>query len=96
MRLSELTVDSILSYVRADDTAENRTYIDGIVLPASKRFVASYTGRSLEELDEYEDITIAVLCICADMFDVRAYTMTGIQVNPTVVQILGAHCTNFL
>lgn len=96
MKLSELTVDRVLSHVRADDTSENRAYLEDIALPAAKAYVSGYTGRDLEDLDHYEDITLAVLCLIADMFDVRAYTMNGIQVNPTVVQILGSHCTNFL
>ena len=96
MRLSELTVDRVLSHVRADDTSENRAYLEDIALPAAKSFVSAYTGRELEDLDQYEDITIAVLCLIADMFDVRAYTMNGIQKNPTVEQILGSHCSNFI
>ena len=96
MKLSELTVDRVMSHVRADDTSDNRAYLADIVLPAAKIFAVSYTCRSIEDLDQYEDITVAVLCICADMFDVRAYTMTGIQINPTVDQILGSHSTNFL
>ena len=96
MKQSKITANDVLSYIRADETAENTAYIENIALPAAKSHVEHYTGRSLDDLEQYEDITIAVLAICDDMFDVRAYTMTGIQVNPTVVQILGSHCTNFL
>ena len=96
MKLSQLTANDVLSYIRADESSENAAYIENIALPAAKSHVEHYTGRSLDDLEQYEDITIAVLAICADMFDVRAYTMTGIQINPTVVQILGSHCTNFL
>lgn len=95
MKLSQLTTNSVLSYIRADETAENTAYITDIALPAAKSYITSYTGRTLGDLDQYEDVTIAAMAICADMFDVRAYTMTGIQVNPTVAQILGSHCTNF-
>ena len=96
MKLSELTTDRVLSQIRADDTAENRAYVEDIVLPAAKAHCLARTDRTLEELDQWDDVVIAVLCICADMFDVRAYTMNGIQLNPTVEQILHSHSRNFL
>ena len=59
-------------------------------------YCTGYTGLTKEELDNYEDITIAVLTLISDMWDNRAMTVERSNVNRVVDSILGMHCINLL
>lgn len=48
------------------------------------------------DMDNYPDITIAVLALIADMWDNREYTATTDKVNPVVNTILGFYPSNLL
>lgn len=94
MLVSELTVDNLKNYLRVDTDIDDTLL--AVILPASKRFCAQYTGLALEDLDEYEDMPLAVLAVAADMYEVRQVTLNGTQINPTTAQILGTYSTNLL
>ena len=94
MTVSELTVNNLKNYLRVDTNIDDTLL--AVILPASKRFCAQYTGLALEDLDEYEDMPLAVLAVAADMYEVRQVTLNGTQINPTTAQILGTYSTNLL
>lgn len=56
----------------------------------------SYTGLSEEEMDAHEDLAIAVLVLCADLYENRLTTVDTANVNRTVSCILGMHCKNLI
>ena len=87
MTVSELTVNNLKNYLRVDTDIDDTLL--AVILPASKRFCAQYTGLTLEDLDEYEDMPLAVLAV-------RQVTLNGTQINPTTAQILGTYSTNLL
>jgi len=92
MKVGELTNEVIAEYIHieADDVL-----IDPF-LDAAKQFAASYTGRSIEDLDNYDDITIAILTIMSDMYDQRSMIVDKDNLNQTAVGILSAHSINLL
>ena len=94
MTVSELTTEFVKNYLRVDTPADDT--LIGVILPAAKRFCAQYTGLTLEDLDDYEDMPLAVLAVAADMYEVRQVTLNGTQINPTTAQILGTYSTNLL
>ena len=94
MTVSELTVEMVKNYLRVDTTADDSLL--AIILAAAKRFCAQYTGLTIAGLDEYEDMPLAVLAVCSDMYEVRQVTLTNTQINPTTAQILGTYSTNLL
>lgn len=47
-------------------------------------------------MDEYEEISIAVFALVADMYDVRSTTAETATENLTVKAILNLHDKNFL
>lgn len=94
MTVSELTVDNVKNYLRVDTDIDDTLL--AVILPAAKRFCAQYTGLTLEALDSYEDMPLAVLAVAADMYEVRQVTLNGTQINPTTAQILGTYSTNLL
>lgn len=94
MVVSDITIDIVKQYLRIDGDVDD--VLLEAMLAAAINCAASYTGLAKDELDNYPDITIAVLAICADLYDVRAYTMNGIQLNPTAQGILGSHNKNLI
>lgn len=57
-------------------------------------FVSGQTGLTEEDMDQYEDLTIAVFMLVADMYDTRAYTLEGsnITINPAAAAIINQYC----
>jgi len=67
-----------------------------IILPAAKSYVLNYTGVAAADIDSYEDITIALMVLCSDMYDNRQMTVDKSDVNKVVQSILDMHCLNLL
>lgn len=100
MKVSEITTDVICNQIRVIpselDTAETAHL--SMLLTSAVAYVKSYTGLSSSEIDENEDITIAVLTLISDMYDDRQMSV-GINqgyVNKTAQAILDLHCKNLL
>ena len=94
MKASELTPTVIADYLRVDETEETTTIT--MLKSAAVSYVKGYTGLTDIELDLHEDITIAVLILCAEMFDNRQMTVQNDKENPTVKQILAMYAKNYL
>lgn len=63
MRISEITVENLINYLRLSpeeidekEAAEIRTFLE-----TAKEFIYSYTGLTPEEADNHEDFTIATI-----------------------------------
>lgn len=98
MKVSRLNLEIILNHIREE--AENLDEDDLILLEAMKtaaiQYVISQTGLTEKELDEHEDITIAVLTLISDMWDNRAMTIQRSNVNIVVDTILSMHRMNLV
>lgn len=94
MKYSELSINDVKEYLRIDDDSEDNTL--NIIFMASKSFVKGYTGLSVDQLDQYEDITMVVLCLCAEMYDNRQFTVDKSNVNPAMKIILDLYSINLL
>lgn len=94
MKVSEIDVDLIKVYLRIDHS-EDDTLLEAII-PAAVQYAVSYTGLTEEQLDDYSDIPLAILALCADMYELRQFTVQGVGFNPTADQILAFHSCNLL
>lgn len=92
MKVSEITLSDIAGYLRLNSgeytSTELQTYLD-----ASIAYVKTYTGLTATALDEYEDITIAVMVLCQDMYDNRSMYAGESNLNQVVGKILSMHTT---
>ena len=90
-----LTVETVMNYLRIDGNDE--TDLIAAILAAARQRAMSHTGLNSEELDKYEDIPLAILALCAELYDVRQSTIQGgAQMNPTTERILNAYSVNLL
>ena len=94
MKISEITLDGAKDYLRVGDNSDDK-FIEA-VMAAAEKLIISYTGIPKEELDNYEDLSIAFYCICSDMYDVRSMAVQSERTNPTVKLILNMHSRNLV
>lgn len=94
MKISDINTEILKSYLRIDSDDDN--ILLEHILQASIDFCCNYTGQDMEYLDQYNDIPLAVLCLCSQLYENREYTTDKINVNPAISQILGSHSNNLL
>ena len=95
MKVSELNRDTVASFIRADVTPSTLNILD-MTLRGAIAYCSSYTGLTEQAL-EYEDMTLAVLALCAEFYDNRTYTaVENAAVNPTTQAILDKYSMNLI
>lgn len=101
MKVSEITLIDVIAFLRCEtedfgNEKEKRQL--NMMLAAAKKYVKSYTALSDKELDENEDITMAVLILCQDFYDNRSRNLMNNEsaVNKTLEALLGFHDHNLL
>lgn len=95
MKVSEITVNNVVEYLRLEDGEYNEAEIENL-LNVAKQFVKSYTGLTDEEIDQHEDFYIVIMILCQDMYDNRSYYVDKNNLNKVVETILGMHSVNLL
>lgn len=101
MKVSEITLIDVIAFLRGeteDFSNEKEKRQLNMMLAAAKKYVKSYTALSDKELDENEDITMAVLILCQDFYDNRSRNLMNNEsaVNKTLEALLGFHDHNLL
>lgn len=96
MRVREITTAVIADYLRIPDPDENDLKELETYKSAALAFVKGYTGLTSVQLNEFEDISIAVLVLCQDMYDNRSYYVDKTNINKVVSTILDMHSRNLL
>ena len=106
MLVSEITVEKVLVHLREKPEALSSDEKDHIqlLLDAAIAYVKGRTGiNGVDEpdsngrkLDDYEDITDAVMVLVSDMYDNRQYSVDKSDVNRVAESILSLHQFNFL
>lgn len=97
-KVSDITYKEVAEYIRLNiddsDTEEINTL--NTLINISKTFISNYTGRTTEELDNFQDFVIVVLILCQDMWDNRTLYVDNSNLNRVVETILGMHSVNLL
>ena len=95
-KVSDLTAASVAEYLRLIDPDTTDTNTLTTLLGVAKDYVTQYTGKTLEQLDDYKDMIIAVLVLCQDMWDTRTLYVDSNNANKVVTSILNLHSENLL
>lgn len=98
MKVSEITNKELADYLRLtyEYLSESEKQELDVMLNVSKKFITSYTGLTIEEVDEHEDFVIVVYVLVADMYDTRSMYVDKSNLNKVVENILGMHSINLL
>lgn len=95
-KVSDITWHDVASYLRIyETTAEDVNTLKNL-LAVAKRFIVEYTGRTVLELDNFQDFVIVVLVLCQDMWDNRTMYVDSKHLNKVVESILNLHAVNLL
>ena len=95
MGLSSITDHDVEEFLHL----EPGTYDDNMmraVRKAAESYILNYTGLTKEQADEKEDLYIAYMVLCQDMFDNRAMYVNKSNVNKVVESILCMHSVNLI
>jgi uncharacterized phage protein (predicted DNA packaging) len=94
MKISEVTLQDVKDYCKIEYSDDD--VIINSILIASKSYIKNYTGLTDETVDLKEDLTIALLVLCNDMFENREFIVQKDKINLVVKSILDMHSTNYL
>jgi hypothetical protein len=93
--VSEVTVTNVAEYLRLEEGEYSQALLTSL-LNTAKEFIKSYTGLTIDQIDEHEDFYIVVMVLCQDMHDNRTYYVEKNNLNKVVETILGMHSVNLL
>ena len=97
MKLSEIDVPFVKEYLRQDGDEDDR--LIGAILEGAKDYIVKYTGQSLEQLEESEDLTIAILVLCAEFYDNKTISVNeriNLRINSMLESLIGRYSVNIL
>ena len=95
-KVSEITYEDVASYIRLDEITEDDINTLNNLILIAKTYIKNYTGRSDEELDNYQDFVIVVFILCQDMWDNGVLYVDTTNLNYVVESILNMHSVNLL
>ena len=93
MKVSEITISTVKEFLGISDGEENSL---AVVLSSAIVTAKNYTGLTTDEMDEYEDITIAVVGICNDYYNGNRPEKDGTGMNEMSKNILAMYSKNYL
>lgn len=94
MKVSEITIEHIKSYIRIDNADED--IFIASVLAGAKAYIRAYTGLDDIAIDTKDDLILVVYVLCSEMYDNRQYTVDKGTINPIIQSILDMHSINLL
>lgn len=95
-KVSDITSQDIANYIRLVEVEQDDLNTLNNLLNVAITFIQNYTGRTQDELDNYQDFVIVVLILCQDMWDNRTLYVDKTNLNKVVETILGMHSVNLL
>lgn len=95
-KVSDITAQDVADYLRLPEVTADDTNTLNTLIGIAKTYISKYTGRSMEELDNYQDFVIVCLVLCQDMWDNRTLYVDSSNLNNVVETVLGLHSVNLL
>lgn len=104
MKISEITLYDVVQFLRLEEGAYDDTMLSAIMAAATK-YIEGHTGipsaaENGETLDDYDDLYIAYMVLCQDMYDNRTMYPDNSKYNSNsnvvVDSILSLHARNLL
>ena len=97
MKLSEIDVEFVKEYLRQDGNEDDK--LIEAILEGAKDYIVKYTGQNLEQLEDSEDLTIAVLVLVAEFYDNRTISVNeriNLRINSMLESLMGRYSINLL
>ena len=94
MKISEVTINELKEYANVEHDLDDKLF--NMILSAAKSYIKSYTGLTLEQIDDKEDLTIALMTLTNEMYDNRVFIVQDIKLNTFIISILDMYSVNLL
>lgn len=94
MKISEVTINELKEYANVEHDLDDKLF--NMILSAAKSYIKSYTGLTLEQMDDKEDLTIALMTLTNEMYDNRVFIVQDIKLNTFISSILDMYSVNLL
>lgn len=95
-KVSDITAADLAEYLRLVDPTVDDYKTLASLQGVAETYITQYTGKTIAQLDDYQDIVIAVMILVQDMWDNRSLYVETSNVNKVVESILGLHSGNLL
>lgn len=96
MKVSEITVEDVVKYIRLDGPSQDDQAFLTSALSIAKKYISDDTGIAENKLDDHDDFVIVVLVLCQSMYDDRTLYVDKTNLNAMVAAVLGHHQVNLL
>ena len=94
--ISEITIDDLVDYLRLPDVDSAQLQLLTTIKAAAANYIVGVTNLTLEQLDNYPDLTLALYALVQDMYDNRTIYVDKANISDTVSTILNMYRTNLL
>lgn len=95
-KVSDITAADLAEYLRIGEPTADDTETLNTMLSVAKSYVEKYTGRKASEIDEKQEMIIAIYVLVQDMWDNRTLYVEKGNLNHTVETILDLNSVNLL
>lgn len=95
-KISEITIEDLVDYLRISELDSPQEQILTTIKAAAINFIVGVTALTVEQLDDYPDLTLALYILAQDMYDNRTYYVDKANLSDTVSTILNMYRTNLL
>lgn len=89
LKASELQLTDAKNFMRID--FDDDDFMIELMLESAKSYICTYTKRTLEELNNYQEVAMAILVLTSHFYDKRTLETDSISINYTIASILGSH-----
>jgi hypothetical protein len=98
MIFSGITVGDVILKLRLNQSELTQQELDDLaaILDEVRRFIISYTGLTITECDQFEDLCAAVFVLCQDLYDNRSFYVDKSHINRVIQHILDMHSVNYI
>lgn len=94
-KISDITYQDLAEYLRLVEYEDETNTLNNM-LSIAKNFISNYTGRTIEDLDNYNDLVSVIFVLVQDMYDNRSLYVDKSNLNNFVETTLGLHQINLL
>jgi len=95
-KISEITLTDLVDYLHLTELDSSQEQLLTTIQAAAVNYVVGVTKLTLEQLDNYPDLTLAVYALVQDMYDNRAIYVDKANISDTISTILNMYRTNLL
>lgn len=95
-KISEITINDLVDYLRIPALYDSEIQLLTTIKAAAINYIVGVTALTVEQLDNYPDLTLALYILAQDMYDNRTIYVDKANISDTVSTILNMYRTNLL